>query len=209
MGKINGLNINDINNQLPKKSFSEIIKWALSVSKRPVLTTNFRPYESAILHAVTEIKKDIPVIWCDTGYNTKKTYKFAAKLVRKLKLNIKLYVPNQTVAYREVFLGLPSLNDPNHKIFTNQVKLEPFKRAMKEHNPDLWFTNLRKGQTKFRNSIDIVSEGQEGVLKVSPFYNYSDSELDEYIIKNNLPNEFNYYDPTKLLNNRECGLHYK
>ncbi|MGB2758373.1 MAG: phosphoadenylylsulfate reductase, partial [Maribacter stanieri] len=28
-----------------------------------------------------------------------------------------------------------------------------------------------------------------------------------YLKKYNLPNEHNYFDPTKVLENRECGLH--
>jgi len=58
-----------------------------------------------------------------------------------------------------------------------------------------------------RNSLDIVSLGKDGVLKVSPFYYYSDAALDVYMKDHNLLNEFKYFDPTKVLGNRECGLH--
>jgi phosphoadenosine phosphosulfate reductase len=104
-------------------------------------------------------------------------------------------------------LGIPEVDTAEHKEFSDQVKLEPFQRAMKTHAPDVWFTNLRKGQTAFRDGIDIVSQGKDGILKVSPFYNYSDEDLDDYLTENNLPIEFNYYDPTKVLENRECGIH--
>ncbi|WP_299834447.1 phosphoadenosine phosphosulfate reductase family protein [uncultured Tenacibaculum sp.] len=201
------MNIEEINKELKGKSPQEIVSWALSVAKKPVVTTNFRPYESAILHLVVTEQKDIPVVWCDTGYNTSQTYKHAEGLIEKLSLNVKLYVPKQTVAHRNVVLGLPSVDDPNHAVFTEQVKLEPFKRAMNEHQPDVWFTNLRKGQTAFRDSIDIVSVSKDGVLKVSPFYNFSDEDLDQYLAKFDLPNEFKYFDPTKVESNRECGLH--
>ena len=204
---VDTLNIEHINEELQKKTSQEIIEWALSVEAKPVITTNFRPYEGAILHLVTEQKKDIEVIWCDTGYNTSQTYKHAEELIEKLNLNIQLYVPKQTVAHRNITLGLPNIEDQNHSIFTEQVKLEPFMRAMKVHKPGIWFTNLRKGQTAFRNSINIVSKSKDGVLKVSPFYNYSDKELDAYLEEHNLPNEFKYFDPTKVENNRECGLH--
>ena len=201
------VNIVEINKELRFKSPAEIIKRAISLSKKPVITTNFRPYEVAILNAVTEVKKDIKVIWCDTGYNTVQTYKHAEEIIKKLNLNIHLYVPKQTAAHRNVVLGVPSIEDPRHAIFTEQVKLEPFTRAMKEHQPDVWFTNLRKGQTAFRNSIDIVSKSKDGTLKVSPFYHWSDEELDGYLEEKGLPNEFTYFDPTKVESNRECGLH--
>ncbi len=185
----------------------EIISWALKNAKKAVVTTNFRPYEVAILYAVTEVKNDIPVVWCDTGYNTPNTYKHAAELTDKLGLNIDLYVPKQTTAHRDVVMGIPQIDDPKHAVFTEQVKLEPFRRAMAAHQPDVWFTNLRKGQTALRDSLNILSLSKDGVLKVSPFYHYSDAQLDAYLAQRNLPNEHNYFDPTKVLENRECGLH--
>ncbi|WP_158842063.1 phosphoadenosine phosphosulfate reductase domain-containing protein [Polaribacter sp. L3A8] len=201
------LDLDKINKDLKGKSPAEIISWAISFAKNPVITTNFRPYEVAILKAVTDVQKDIKVIWCDTGYNTVQTYKHAEDIIEKLNLNIHLYTPKQTASHRNVVLGVPSVEDPKHVLFTEQVKLEPFSRAMKEHQPDVWFTNLRKGQTAFRNSIDIVSQSKDGVVKVSPFYNFTDEELDAYLVERNLPNEFTYFDPTKVESNRECGLH--
>ncbi|OED44323.1 phosphoadenylylsulfate reductase [Flavobacteriaceae bacterium (ex Bugula neritina AB1)] len=151
-----------------------MVQWAIKNAQRPVVTTNFRPYEASILNVCTTVKKDIPVIWCDSGYNTPNTYKHAEIVIELLDLDIKLYVPKQTSSHRDVIMGVPDIQDPRHKIFTEQVKLEPFKRAMKE-----------------------------------PFYYYSDEELDVYMEKNTLPNEFKYFDPTKVLNNRECGIHTK
>ncbi len=207
MGKMSTIDITKLNEQYRTESPETIIQFALSVAKKPILTTNFRPYEVAILKAVSDVKADIDVIWCDTGYNTPNTYRHAEELIEKLGLNIHLYIPKQTAAHRDITLGIPSIDDPKHAIFTEQVKLEPFGRAMAEHQPDVWFTNLRHGQTAFRNSIDIFSQDANGVLKVSPFYHWSDEQLDEYLNTHQLPNEFHYFDPTKQLDNRECGLH--
>lgn len=201
------IDLKQVNEQLATKTPKEIVEWALSVATKPVVTTNFRPYEGAILHLVTSLQNEMPVVWCDTGYNTPQTYKHAEELIHSLQLNVHLYVPKQTVAHRNITLGLPTIDDPNHELFTEQVKLEPFKRAMAEHQPDVWFTNLRKGQTAFRDSIDVVSQSKDGVLKISPFYHWSDSELDAYLEEFEIPNEFKYFDPTKVENNRECGLH--
>ena len=208
MGEImNDIELKKINQKLENCSPKEIIEWAVQFSKEAIVTTNFRPYESAILYAVTNLVNDTKVIWCDTGYNTIETYKHAEELIKKLGLNVQLYVPKQTVSHRNVTLGIPSVDDPKHAVFTEQVKLEPFQRAMKEHQPKVWFTNLRKGQTTFRDEIDIVSISKNGIVKVSPFYNWSDAELDVYLEEHQLPNEFAYFDPTKVESNRECGLH--
>ncbi len=199
--------LQQLNLELRDKSPLEIAKWAVKNAQNAVVTTNFRPYEAAILYVASEAKKDIPVVWCDTGYNTPNTYRHAEEVIKLLKLNIDLYVPKQTTSHRDVVMGIPQIDDPLHKVFTEQVKLEPFKRAMANHKPDVWFTNLRKGQTAHRDNLDILSQGADGILKVSPFYYYSDEELDIFLEENNLPNEHKYFDPTKVLENRECGLH--
>jgi len=197
-----------LNTSFKGVSPSEIISWAIQDAERPVVTTNFRPYEAAILQASVAVVPEIKIVWCDTGYNTPETYSHAEDLIAQLDLNIKLYTPLQTAAHREVlFGGIPQVEDDRHIEFTNQVKLEPFMRAMGELQPDVWFTNLRKGQTAFRDSIDILSYSKDGILKVSPFYHWRDEELDTYLIEHQLPNEFKYFDPTKVLSNRECGLH--
>ena len=133
---------------------SEIIRWVLTDSKRPVVTTNFRPYEAAILHAVVSERPGTPVVWCDTGYNTPQTYRHADEIIAKLNLTIDLYIPEHTAAYRDAINGgIPDVDSPKHTEFTRQVKLEPFNRAMAEQQPDIWFTNLRKGQTGFRTVL--------------------------------------------------------
>ena len=200
-------NINELNILYKDALPSDIIKKAFQLNNEAVVTTNFRPYEAAILFAVNSVESNIPVVWCDTGYNTPQTYRHANKVIEDLKLNVFLYVPKQTAAHRDVVMGIPSVDAPEHSLFTEQVKLEPFRRAMEEHKPKVWFTNLRQGQTAFRDSIGIFSVSKDGVLKVSPFYYWSDADLDTYLIENNLPNEFKYFDPTKALENRECGLH--
>lgn len=184
-----------------------IIKKVLQHAQNPVITTNFRPYEVAILHAVTREMPSIPVIWCDTGYNTPETYRHVCVLSDLLELNVDTFVPRQSSAYRDVVMGIPSVDDPRHAEFTEQVKLEPFRRAMQAYEPDVWFTNLRHGQTAFRNTLDILNLDKNGILKVCPFFYWTDRELDRYLGEHNLPNEHRYFDPTKVLAHRECGLH--
>jgi len=199
--------LNEWNTYLQDKSPFQIVEWVSELNKETVITTNFRPYEVNILHAVSNVIKDIKVLWCDTGYNTPQTYKHAEDLIQLLKLNVDLFVPKQTVAHRNVIMGIPEVDTEAHALFSEQVKLEPFRRAMEMYKPEVWFTNLRRGQTAVRDGLDILSLSKTGILKVSPFYNWSDEELDIYLKRYNLPNEFKYFDPTKVLENRECGIH--
>lgn len=202
------MKLEEHNEAFRNSSPKEIISWALSIANKPIITTNFGPFSGSLLHSVVCQAPKIDVIWIDTGYNTSQTYKHALETIKLMNLNIHIYVPKQTTAYRDIILGIPSLNDPKHAVFTEQVKLEPFKRAMNIHKPDVWFTNLRKGKTDFRNKLDVLSYSKDGVLKVCPFFNYSDKDLEKFLKSHRLQNETKYFDPTKQIENRECGLHY-
>jgi len=195
------------NELLKDKTPSEIIKWALEQSNSPILTTNFGPFSASLVHAVSQVKNDINVIWCDTGYNTPQTYRYAHELIQRFDLNMHVYTPRSTVGFRDVIKGIPQIDTQEHKEFTEEVKLEPFRRALAEHQPDVWFTNLRADQSEFRKSLDIIHIDKQGILKVSPFFYYSEFEMEIYLQRFALPNEKKYYDPTKVLAKRECGLH--
>jgi phosphoadenosine phosphosulfate reductase len=87
------------------------------------------------------------------------------------------------------------------------VKLEPFQRAMGDIRPEVWFTALRREQTAFRATLDIVSRGENGVLKISPVFHWNENDLRRYLAEHALPDNQDYFDPTKVKSNRECGLH--
>ena len=202
------INLDQANQELHGKTPEQIVEWALAKAENPIITTNFRPYESAILHLVAKQKPDITVLWVDSGYNTRATYDFANKLIKDLNLNVVTYIPQQTSAHRDATMnGIPSVNNPLHDEFTEQVKLEPFRRALSELKPDVWFNAIRKDQTEFRQGLDVLSQSKDSVLKVAPLFYKNDKDLDAYLEENNLPNEFDYFDPTKVEENRECGLH--
>ena len=44
-------------------------------------------------------------------------------------------------------------------------------------------------------------------LKVSPLFYWSDAEMEKYLAEHHLPNEWDYFDPAKADEKRECGLH--
>jgi phosphoadenosine phosphosulfate reductase len=204
------LDLDAINSELNGKSPNEIIQWALSLKKKTIVTTNFGPHEAAILNMVNEQAPDMPVICVDHGYNTEATYKFADSVIQKLSLNMHYYTPKVTAKRREViYNGIPDIADEEaHDAFTREVKLEPFARAMDEFKPEVWLTAIRKEQTPFRNSMDIVTTDiSTGVIKVAPLFYWKEIDLEDYLVENDLPIEEDYFDPTKVLKDRECGLH--
>ncbi len=205
--------INTTNADLRNKSALDIVKWAIAQADgRAIVSTNFRPYEAVILHLVTQVQPDIPVLWVDHGYNRPATYKHAEALRSSLKLNLKPFLPKLTAAhYDAVHGGMPEPtpeNEEHIKAFSTVMKLEPFQRGMKELAPAIWITALRKVQNPNRAGLDIVSpDGNFSSLKVSPVFHWSDAEMEAYLKQHNLPNEWDYFDPAKADDKRECGLH--
>lgn len=202
------MNLEQINRDLADVSPEEVIRWVKAQNKKTLLTTNFGPNEAAIISATYAVMPGAQVVWIDSGYALKATYRFAQQVIEQFSLNIDVVTPKVSSARRDAVMGgIPMVDQPEHEEFTQQFKLEPFKRAMAEHKPEVWLTAIRKSQTEFRQGLDIVTVGADGVIKVAPFYHFSDEDMAKYLADNDLPNEENYYDPTKALANRECGLH--
>ncbi|WP_027015005.1 phosphoadenosine phosphosulfate reductase domain-containing protein [Comamonas composti] len=185
-----------------------LVQWALGLGQTSIVTTNFRPFEAVILHLVTRVRPDVPVVWMDNGYNTEATYRFADQVSRQLGLNLLTYLPLRSRAHREAVDGpTPALDDPRHAAFTEEVKLEPFARALRETAPRVWFTALRASDSAVRAQMQPVSVNPDGLIKVAPLLHWSSKDLHEYCAKHGLPNNFDYVDPTKGEEQRECGLH--
>ena len=199
------------NAELREKSPLEIARWAIAqASGRAIISTNFRPYEAVVLHLATQVQPDIPVLWVDHGYNRPATYRHAEHLRDLLGLDIRAYLPRVTAAHRDAVDGpIPATDDEDGlKKFSAQLKLEPFQRGMKELAPTIWITALRKVQNPNRAELDIVSaDANFGSLKVSPVFYLSDEEMEAYLAEHRLPNEWDYFDPAKADEKRECGLH--
>jgi len=205
--------ISRANAELRNQSPLDIVRWAIAQANgHAIVSTNFRPYEAVILHLCTQVQPDIPVLWVDHGYNRPATYQHAEALQKLLKLNLKAFVPKMTAAHYEATRGgapepTPE-NEERIKAFSTVMKLEPFQRGMIELAPTVWLTALRRVQNPNRAGLDIVSEDKNfGALKISPVFYLSDADMENYLKQYHLPNEWDYFDPAKADDKRECGLH--
>jgi phosphoadenosine phosphosulfate reductase len=208
---MNSEQIATANSALRNRPALEVVRWAINQARgRAVVSTNFRPYEAVVLHLCTQVQPDIPVLWVDHGYNRPATYKHAEQLRKLLKLNLKTFTPRVTAAHRDALRGaIPTTDDEDAlKEFSAVMKLEPFQRGMKELAPTVWITSLRRLQNSNRAGLDIISEDPNfKTVKVSPLFNWTDEAMENYLKQHHLPNEWDYFDPAKADEKRECGLH--
>jgi phosphoadenosine phosphosulfate reductase len=202
------MQLDALNQEFAGKHPLDIIRHALTLPGKTVVTTHFGPLEAVILHMTVQVKPDIQVVWVDHGYNTKATYRCAEQIIQRLALNVDVFTPKVTAARQEAVLGgIPDYTEDSHARFTENFKLEPFRRAMAAHTPKVWLTALRKEQTEFRQSLNIFTRDDKGTIKVAPFFHWTEAQMRAWLAEHGLPNEDSYYDPTKALENRECGLH--
>jgi phosphoadenosine phosphosulfate reductase len=212
--KVTSEQISAWNAELRDKTPLEITRWAIArgqeIGGKAVVSTNFRPYEAVVLHLATQPQADIPVLWVDHGYNRPATYRHAEEVKELLSLNLKTYLPKITPAHRDAVNGpIPTPEDEEGlKKFSAVMKLEPFQRGMRELAPTIWITALRKVQNPNRAELDIISaDANFGSLKISPVFYLTDEEMEAYLSEHKLPNEWDYFDPAKADEKRECGLH--
>tara|TARA_R110002049_G_scaffold88656_2_gene223580 strand:+ start:7214 stop:7834 length:621 start_codon:yes stop_codon:yes gene_type:complete len=203
------MDLDSINDSLRDASAAEIVTWALSLGRNTIATTSMGRNAAVMLHLVSEIDRTVPTVWVDTGYNLRDTYVVAERLIRDLDLNIHVYSPEMTSERRNAIMGgIPTVDEEErHQEFTRQVKLEPFARALDELQPEIWLTGIRREETELRKSLDIVSMDGRGIIKVAPLFHWSEDDVEAYMARYELPTCKHYFDPTKVFDGRECGLH--
>jgi len=203
-------NLQQYNDFLKDKSYPEVIDWAFTLSDNRIVTTSFGKYSAVLLSTFYKKDTSIRVVWCDTRYTGTETYAHSEKLRKRFGLNIHKYESLLSREETDKLYELAQVDEPggiHHNNFAEAVKIKPFKRALETEAPDVWFTNIRVRQTELRSKKDILSLSKDGILKVSPFYYFTDKDLDQFIIDNDLPKNVTYFDPVKALSNRECGIH--
>jgi phosphoadenosine phosphosulfate reductase len=198
-----------VNAALREASAEEVVRWALGLEASTIATTSMGRNAAVMLHIVSKVDPALPVIWVDSGYNLRDTYVVAERLIRDLDLNIHVFSPLMTSERRNAIMGgVPTIDEEErHKEFTWQVKLEPFERALAEFKPEVWLTGIRREETEHRKTLDIVSVDSRGILKVAPLFYWSDEDVEDYRERFELPTCRHYFDPTKVHDGRECGLH--
>ena len=203
------MDFDSVNATLRNASAQEIVQWALGLGRKTIATTSMGRNAAVMLHLVSEVDKSVPTIWVDTGYNLRDTYVVAERLIRDLQVDMHVYSPQMTSERRNAIMGgIPTVDEEErHQEFTRQVKLEPFAQALEDFKPEIWLTGIRREETEHRKSLDIVSMDNRGIIKVAPMFYWSEEDVEDYMEKFELPSCRHYFDPTKVHDGRECGLH--
>ncbi len=174
--------------QLATASAEERVRWAVETfGDRLVMTTSFGIQSAVMLHLVTQIVPQIPVVFIDTGYLFPETYRFADELTRRLNLNLKVYNPLMTAARQEALFGRQwEAGVDGLKRYNLINKVEPMDRAVRELGATAWMAGLRRSQASTRERLSVV-QLQNKITKVHPILDWDNRTVHRYLTQHGLP----------------------
>jgi phosphoadenosine phosphosulfate reductase len=183
------LDLNAINREWGEADATSLVQWGHDTfGDGLVLSTSFGIQSAVMLHLVTQVVPNIPVIWIDTGYLPVETYRFAEELSNRLRFNLKVYQSPLSPARMEALYGrLWEQHDVHALNRYDQIrKVEPMQRALTELNATAWLTGLRADQTDHRKSLERVGQ-QGGHYKLLPILKWTAKDLYQYLVAHDLP----------------------
>jgi phosphoadenosine phosphosulfate reductase len=183
------LDLTIINRQLDDVEALKLIKWAKDAfGDGLIMSTSFGIQAAVMLHLVTQIIPNIPVIWIDTGYLPAETYRFAEQLSKRLQLNLKVYQSSISPARMEALYGrLWEQNDVEAFNRYDYIrKVEPMERALQELKATAWLAGLRKEQTDHRQTLNRITR-QRGLYKIHPILYWTSRDIYKYLTAHDLP----------------------
>lgn len=209
----------------------ERVQWALDyLPGQAILTSSFGVQSAVMLHLVTSLIPDIPVVLIDTGYLFPETYAFVDELKDRLSLNLKIFRSDLSSAWQEARFGrLWEQGVEGIQRYNQLNKVEPMARALESLKAGAWFSGLRRSQSGSRGEIKIVQAHPGDVVKVHPLADWTDRDIHAYLKTHNLPyhplrdhgyvsiGDYHTSQPLSAVDSdeetrffglvRECGLH--
>ncbi|MDX5592454.1 phosphoadenylyl-sulfate reductase [Pseudovibrio sp. SPO723] len=147
------------------------------------LVSSFGADSSVLLHLVSEIDRDIPVVFVDTGKLFGETKRYRDELIEKLGLRNVVSVkpaPEDLAVYDPK--GNLWLSDNDQCCHIRKVL--PLKRALSDF--DAWISGRKRHQSATRTSLPFF-EVDEGRIKVNPLADWTATEILQYAKDHDLP----------------------
>jgi phosphoadenosine phosphosulfate reductase len=176
------------NRRLESLSAEDRVHWALEhLPEQHVLSSSFGTQSAVMLHLVSRLRPDIPVILVDTGYLFPETYRLVDELTDRLGLNLQVFRPALSPAWQEARLGRLWEQGPEGIDRYNRLnKVEPMERALRELGAGTWFAGLRRQQASSRAELPVLRI-QDGRLKVHPIVDWQNLDVHRYLRRHDLP----------------------
>ncbi|MFD2516788.1 phosphoadenylyl-sulfate reductase [Salinimicrobium flavum] len=146
-----------------------------------MLTSSFAATSAFLLKLFSDIKRDQPVYFIDTGYHFEETLKYKGELSERYGLQV---ISVSAIKEEHDFTTADETwkKNPDFCCYINKVK--PLDRIKSKYN--VWVSGLMEWQSDHRASLDIFEHRGE-ILKFYPLLDVSKEERDNFIKEHDLP----------------------
>lgn len=161
-----------------------IIEWAFETfGPRFCVTSSFA--DAVLVHLASRVAPGVDVIFLDTGLHFPETLKVREQVRQSIPVTIRSIRPRQTVGQQDGEYG-PRLFNKDPDACCELRKVQPLTRAMNDY--DAWAAGLRRDESPTRARTAVVHyEFARSKVKVNPIAAWSQSDVDAYISRYNVP----------------------
>lgn len=148
------------------------------------LVSSFGAESVVLLHMVSVIKPETPVIFIDTEMLFPETLVYQQEVAEKLGLtDVRVIKASEAAVKQRDPFGRLHLADPDACCALR--KLEPLENALSEF--DAWITGRKRFQAGTRAALDLFENEEDKRIKINPLAHWRKPDLLDYIVNNNLP----------------------
>lgn len=181
------LDLSIMEEELSDLSAQDRIAWSLErLPGTHILSSSFGIQSAVMLHMMTRIQPDIPVVLVDTGYLFGETYQYIDDMTERFNINLHVYRPALSSAWQEARYGRRWEQGVDGLTQYNQLnKIEPMQRAVKELGVKTWFSGVRRTQSRSRADMPLVTQ-QYDSYKIHPIADWNDRTVYKYMKQHDL-----------------------
>ena len=148
------------------------------------LVSSFGAESVVLLHLVSVIAPETPVLFIDTRMLFQETLDYQRDLAEKLHL-----CDVRTIRAAQPRVAFEDPDNTLHQFSTdaccNVRKVEPLERALKDF--DGWITGRKRYQGSTRTTVEFFEAEGDTRIKVNPLAHWGREDLEDYIVNNRLP----------------------
>ena len=151
---------------------------------RLALVSSFGAESVVLLHLVSIMDRNLPVLFIDTEMLFAETLAYQLELTERLHLsNVRVIRADRAQVFERDNEGLLHQYDPD--ACCSLRKTEPLQRALGGF--DAWITGRKRYQGRTRQDLDFFEAEGDVRIKVNPLVHWTSQDLADYVAENRLP----------------------
>ncbi|KRP08483.1 MAG: phosphoadenosine phosphosulfate reductase [Sphingobacteriales bacterium BACL12 MAG-120813-bin55] len=152
--------------------------------KKLFVSSSFQTHSLPLLHMLSRIDKDIPVVFLQTGFHFPETITFRDEVLQLLGM--------QMIELRSTTPPVMQLNDKGRLLYTSDPdyccylnKIAPMEPMLAAY--DIWINGVRGDQNANRSTFSLEQPTHSRAVRYHPIIDWDGKQIYQYINEFNLP----------------------